>query len=108
MNQSEVLKQIEEAVKELGLSKRTGCIDMGYPNLTPNLLFGHPIYEAPRVQKIKLSDKVTVSDEFRKKTNQWLLDMFGYKELLEGHTALMYGNNIIMSKEAILHLNSTV
>lgn len=34
------------------------------------------------VQTIELSHKVTVSDEFRRKTNAWYLEMFGKKRTM--------------------------
>jgi len=52
-------------------------------NMFGNNLFGIPIIPNPHIPDlvpvIELSDKVNVSDEFRKKTNQYYICLFGYK-----------------------------
>ena len=44
---------------------------------------GIPIYDIPVRAKYALSDKVTVSDEFRKNYNTWLFERFGPLDLIK-------------------------
>lgn len=41
-------------------------------------LTGIPVYLAKEYLKFQLSSNVTVSDEFRRETNEWLASLFGY------------------------------
>lgn len=52
-----------------------------------------------RYQKIKLSEKVVVSDSFRDEINQYLLDNFGYRYVLED------GQTIVSSDKSQVLMN---
>jgi hypothetical protein len=58
-------------------------------------IFGWPVYEIPVEYrpKIQLSEDCPVSPEFRREFNQWLLEMFGAKDV-----SLIRKNQILISK----------
>ena len=73
-----------------------------------NRLFGFDIVKAPIkiVPKLKLSDDVPMTDEFRESMNDWLLDIFGTKDesIIPIDTVYMFGNTILMRPENIVRL----
>jgi hypothetical protein len=78
--------------------------------LTPrSRIFGMDIIEAPVmvVPKIKLSDECPVSDGFRIEFNDWLVRMFGTRDVspVQPGMAYMFGNKILMRPESIMLLN---
>jgi hypothetical protein len=61
-----------------------------------NTLFGHKVIVHPDHPKQQLSENVLVSDEFRAKTNAWLLDFFGYTNAIQdGHSIVQKANKTI-------------
>lgn len=75
----------------------------------PSQLFGMKIIEAPvRIEpKLKLSDAAPVSDGFRAEFNDWLVQMFGMRDVspVQPGMAYLFGNNILMRPESIVKLN---
>jgi hypothetical protein len=73
-----------------------------------NMLGGFRAIESnlsyPRFQ---LSEKVTVSDEFRQEMNAWMADFFGYVKLVPDDTVLVMGDTIVMNsrQKALLEAN---
>lgn len=62
-------------------------------------LRGHRVVVSPDHPKQRLSESVLVSDEFRAKTNAWLLDFFGYSSVIED------GQAIVDKREQIIYVN---
>lgn len=59
------------------------------------------IPETTREPVIELSEDCPVSDEFRKKCNEWYIKMFGYKDV---SYAYMSKGNIFMNPKHIVAL----
>lgn len=70
-----------------------------------NTLFGMPVFESPLVQpvpKLQMSPSFKwCSDECRRETDAWLLDLFGTKEVLylidAGALGIGSGHKILMN-----------
>jgi len=77
---------------------------------SPLGIAGLNLFEVPvRLEpKLKLSDDVIVSDEFRAKTNAWLLEMFGERDVcpIRPGMAYIFGGNVIMRPESAALLRS--
>lgn len=71
-------------------------------------ILGMNIIEVPVrvVPKLKLSDSVQVSDEFRAEFDAWLVQMFGTNDEspIPPGTAYMFGSNILMRPESVVKL----
>ena len=94
MKDSISLKDIQELIKSLP-PKQESPFDL--PFLSRD--FGMPIIESPHIQDlepvIKLSDKIQVSDEFRRKTDRYYVERFGYRSpsIFKTQYGLMVGSN---------------
>ena len=76
-------EDLERAIAEI--TDKFGDAPTGlYGGLIAHNFCGVPIIENPHVPDlepvIQLSEILDVSPEFRKKCNDWYIDMFGYKE----------------------------
>jgi len=49
----------------------------------PFTLYGRPIVVQPDTQKRKLSEDVPVTEEFRAEINNWMLQFFGYTNIVD-------------------------
>lgn len=69
-----------------------------------NIIEVKPTYEP----KLKLSEHVPLSDEFRAEFNQWLLDQFGVLEvcLIPKNTVYMFEGNLLMRPEMAANLST--
>ncbi|MCG7904608.1 MAG: hypothetical protein JAY60_19560 [Candidatus Thiodiazotropha weberae] len=83
-----------------------------YPPLVGRIM-GMPVFAAPpEPPKIKLSESVTVSDEFRERMNAWLLERFGRREsVILSSRQVIYakGLGFVMRPEtmSVLRMNTT-
>lgn len=77
-----------------------------------NRFFGMDIVEAKVrvVPKIQLGDAAPVSDETRAEFNDWLVQMFGMRDVspVQPGMAYMFGNNIVMRTESIVRITSAL
>lgn len=76
----------------------------------PMSFMGLPIFEEPPPpQKVKLSESVQVTKEFRKDFDTWLAGFFGYREGLLGRDQVIISNfGMVVRKDTLSALMSTV
>lgn len=69
-----------------------------------NILHGMPVVIVQPVQRMRLSEKVPVTDEFRAEINAWMAGFFGFEDPLQGkvlvHTDPWSGRKTIMCSPA--------
>ena len=86
------------------------CIQDGLFGLNRNFMGFNIVEHTPRIlPKIKLSDGVPCTDDFRDEFNAWLLDMFGTIEysLIHPGMAYMFGHNVVMRPEMCAMLRNS-
>lgn len=104
--QSMNLESIIESVQKCNNFRPFGPFT---PFERPSRLFGMDIVESPvhTVPKLKLRADTPVSDKFRAEFDAWLLEMFGTRDdsPIPFGTAYVFGNTIIMRRDAVMALN---
>ena len=77
-------EDLEKMIDEIKSLCPPEITDMWSGMFYPRTLASKPVFENKYVQDlepvIQLSETLDVSPEFRKKCNDWYIDMFGYKE----------------------------
>lgn len=102
-----ILEDIKIAVDDIGKSNR--CNHFGFSD--PFDFAGFRIFEEPSPpQKIKLSDNVDVSDDFRKEFDSWLLSEFGRQDplLKRNQFMVMEGMRTVISPYGCIGVLSTI
>ena len=62
-------------------------------------LYGFKVMVTPDTPRMQLSEHVLVSDEFRVKTNAWLLDFFGGINLIKD------GDTLLNKRDQVIFVN---
>lgn len=70
--------------------------------ITQDMFLGMKVYIREPNAKMRLSEKVTVTDEFRKMYNAWLADFFGFEK--EEIIVSQMNNSIFMSSKSFAKL----
>jgi hypothetical protein len=60
-------------------------------------IFGFPVYVSPDRPKIRLSEDIPLTKEFRDEYNQWLVDFFGLTNMLKDGEIISGVHGIFMN-----------
>lgn len=104
-----VIAAVEKAKRLLGPDRAymvTDPLESRFMGARP--FFGMRIQVAREniVPKIRLGESAPVSDEFRAEFNDWLLQMFGARDmsLVKHGEAICFGNTIVMRRADIMRI----